>query len=68
MSSLLFLQVLKLNELGYKAILFLGHQDRNGQMIGDMIHFLEPSGTAQDIIIKMSQLYEHLLRSKLSLV
>ncbi|XP_077088325.1 uncharacterized protein LOC143740155 isoform X2 [Siphateles boraxobius] len=56
------MSVLKLNALGYKAILFLGHHDRNGQINGDMIHFLEPAeGAAQDIIMKMSKLYEHLL-------
>lgn len=68
-SSCLFLQVLKLNALGYKPILFLGHHDRKGQIIGDVIHHVEPAdGVVQEILIQMRELYEHLLRSKMSFV
>ena len=60
------MQVSKLNALGCMPILFLAHHDRKNQIIGDMIHHVEPGeGVVQEILSKMRKLYEHLLRSKM---
>uniref|UniRef100_A0A3P9CHF7 Uncharacterized protein n=1 Tax=Maylandia zebra TaxID=106582 RepID=A0A3P9CHF7_9CICH len=60
------LSVSKLHALGYQPILFLGQFDRKGRIVGDVITQIEPAeGAARDILMKMSKLYEHLLRSKI---
>ena len=68
-SSLYFLQVLKLNALGRKPLLFLGNPGRKGKSVGDLIHFIPTDNVlVKDIIAKMSKCYELLLTSKIILV
>ncbi|KAF1371946.1 hypothetical protein PFLUV_G00276330 [Perca fluviatilis] len=58
------LSVFKLSALGCCPILFLGRQDRKGEICGDIVHHIPlTDGVVQEIVKEMRRLYEHLLKS-----